>query len=226
MRYRLNGCNISLLCLLIASCATPAGKSVADNSASAPAADSIVVTGKPVIYLYPPKTEQVSVTLAYTGRLTVTYPDYNQGWQVNAYPDGKLINKANGREYSYLFWEGLDSDATYDMSNGFLVKGADTEAFLQKTLAKLGLMPKEYNEFIVYWLPKMINHSYNIIHFASQTEYGDRAKLTILPVPDAILRVFMVFKPVEEAVDVHSQPLPGFKRTGFSVVEWGGSELK
>ena len=36
---------------------------------------------------------------------TYTYPTYNDGWEVTAYPDGRLINKADGTEH-YLFWEG------------------------------------------------------------------------------------------------------------------------
>ena len=59
---------------------------------------------KPVIYLYPEQTTAVTVRLDYKGKFTCTYPDYPAGgWQVTARPDGTLTNKADGREYSYLF---------------------------------------------------------------------------------------------------------------------------
>ena len=102
---------------------------------------------KPVIYLYPEETTDITVRLPKTD-LTVTYPAYNDGWSVTASPDGTLINHADGREYSYLFWEG-DGPLDADFTEGFCVRGEDTAAFLQETLSALGLTPREYNEFIV-----------------------------------------------------------------------------
>jgi|LSQX01.1.fsa_nt_gb hypothetical protein len=57
-------------------------------------------TAKPVIYLYPEEKTDVSVKLDYNGELFVTYPNYNNGWNVTAYPDGTIINKADNEEYS------------------------------------------------------------------------------------------------------------------------------
>ena len=108
---------------------------------------------KPVVYLYPEKTTEVSVKLDLPGELTCTYPAYNDGWKVTAAPDGTLTGK-NGQTYNYLYWEGETATA-YDLSEGFCVAGADTAAFLEEALAKLGLTRKEANEFIVYWLPQM-----------------------------------------------------------------------
>jgi hypothetical protein len=120
-------------------------------------------TAKPVIYLYPTEITNISVKLDYNGSLTCTYPTYHELWQVTAYPDGTLINQEDGKEYSYLYWEGVD-DIEYDFSKGFVVKGTDTAAFLQEKLAYLGLSPREYNEFIVYWLPQMQKNPYNLVH--------------------------------------------------------------
>lgn len=182
---------------------------------------------KPVIYLYPTKTQDVAVQLDYSGALRYTYPGYNYdigGWQVTAQPDGTLANKADGKEYSYLFWEGVDQ-TEYDLSSGFVVKGSDTQAFLQKTLSEIGLTPKEYNEMIVYWVPRMQNNPYNLIHFAGK-QYTDTAKLTVTPTPDSVLRVFMVYKPLDKPTSVEPQTFPAFIRNGFTVVEWGGAEVR
>lgn len=181
---------------------------------------------KPVIYLYPEQKQFTEVKLNYRGNITIAYPKYNNSWDVIAYPGGKIVSLLDNKEYSYLFWEGNDNTANYDLSTGFIVKGADVANFLQDKLAKLGLTPKEYNEFIVYWLPKMIDNDYNLIHFATKEEYNDRAILDIKPTPDSILRVFMVFKKLDKVINVIPQKIQPFERSGFSVIEWGGTEIK
>lgn len=198
--------------------------------------DDLVIHGfggiaKPVLYLYPEKKMDVSVKLTLKDAVfSCTYPGYGKGWNVTAYPSGKLVNKADKREYSYLYWE-LDSDMEFDFSKGFIVKGKDTAAFLQKTLAQMGLKPKEYNEFIVYWLPRMQNNEYNLISFQTKT-YTDNVKLKISPKPDSILRVNMAYKPLtakqakKQKASLKPQTFPKFERKGFTVVEWGGEEVK
>ena len=182
---------------------------------------------KPVIYLYPQQKQQVNVKLSYSGNLTVSYPEYKNGQQVVAYSDGKIINTKDNKEYSYLFWEGMDKNANYDLSSGFVVKGSETVKFLQEKLAKLGLTPKEYNEFIVFWLPQMQNNNFNLIHFATKEEYDYRAILDITPKPDSVLRVFMTFKKIDSnIIEIKPQEIKPFKRNGFVVVEWGGTEIK
>ncbi|MEI7690748.1 MAG: hypothetical protein WCI63_03935 [bacterium] len=70
----------------------------------------------------------------------------------------------------------------------------------------------------------MENNKYNLIHFAEE-EYTDSAKLTVTPSPDSILRVFMVFKPLDSYQDITPQKIKPFERKGFTVVEWGGTKL-
>ena len=87
------------------------------------------------------------------------------------------------------------------------------------------MTPKEYNEFIVYWYPIMMNNKYNLVHFAWE-KYTEHAPLEIIPKPDSMLRVFMLIKALDEKIEIKPQVLEKFKRKGFSVIEWGGSELK
>ena len=179
-------------------------------------------SAKPVIYLYPEQETTVSVSLDYAGTLTATYPAYEDGWRVTAEPDGTLYDE-NGDEYSYLFWEG-ENNTDYDFSKGFCVAGADTADFLREKLAEIGLTPREYNEFIVYWLPQMQENPYNLIAFQSDC-YTQVAQLDISPAPDTLLRVFMAWKPLEEKVDIPAQTLTAPARDGFTAVEWGGSRI-
>ena len=178
---------------------------------------------KPVIYSYPSSETEITVSLDYDGELTCVYPAMEDGaWTVTAQPDGTLTD-TDGQTYNYLYWEGVDQ-TEYDFSRGFCVPGSETAAFLEDALARLGLNRREANEFIVYWLPQMEQNAYNLIAFQSDA-YTDHARLTVTPEPDSVLRVFMAWKPLENAIDLPPQDLPSFDRTGFAVVEWGGAEI-
>ncbi|EWM52585.1 hypothetical protein RF007C_08595, partial [Ruminococcus flavefaciens 007c] len=48
----------------------------------------------------------------------------------------------------------------------------------------------------------------------------------ITPTPDSMLRIFMTYVPLEDAVDIEPQRLSTFERKGFTVVEWGGSKVQ
>ena len=178
---------------------------------------------KPVIYLYPEAETDVTVRLDYAGDLTCTYPAYDGAWHVTSAPDGTLTDE-NGQTYRYLYWEGVDN-VQYDFSEGFCVPGDKTAAFLEDALAQLGLTRAEANEFIIYWLPQMEQNAYNLISFQQET-YTDAARLTITPQPDTLLRVFMAWKPLTSAVEIVPQTLTAPERTGFTAVEWGGSEVR
>ena len=178
---------------------------------------------KPVIYLYPEQVTDVTVRLDYDWELTCVYPAYEGLWSVTAAPDGTLTD-AKGMEYNYLYWEGVGM-AAYDWSKGFCVAGADTAAFLETALHALGLTRREANEFIVYWLPLMEGNPYNLIAFQGDA-YTDTAKLTVDPAPDTELRVFMAWKRLDSPVEIEPQELTAPERTGFVLVEWGGSEVK
>lgn len=176
---------------------------------------------KPVIYLYPEQEQEVSVRLDYDGKLTCAYPAYDDGWNVTAAPDGTLTDES-GKEYNYLYWEG-ETDQEYDFSEGFCVAGEDTAKFLENALDRLGLTRREANEFIVYWLPRMEQNEYNLISFQSEV-YTDHARLSIQPEPDTVIRVFMAYKPLDHYQEIPEQSLSTPERSGFTVVEWGGSE--
>ncbi len=178
---------------------------------------------KPVIYLYPEAETEISVSLKLNGRLTCSYPAYNGGWNVTAAPDGTLTD-GNGQSYNYLYWEG-ETDAEWDTSHGFCVRGEDTAVFLEEALSCLGLTRREANEFIVYWLPLMQENAYNIISFQTDV-YTDAARLEITPKPDTLIRVFMTYSAAESFIEIPPQKLIAPERTGFAVVEWGGTEIE
>lgn len=178
---------------------------------------------KPVIYLYPEEVMEVKVCLELDGEILCSYPEYKDGWTVEAHPDGTL-KTADGKRLNYLFWEGT-GNFRFDPKEGFVVAGKDTAPFLEEKLPLLGLNERETNEFIVYWLPLMKNNPYNLIVFEGE-EYTSRARLTVTPEPETVIRVNMAWKALEKPIDIPPQEFVTPVRRGFTVVEWGGREEK
>jgi len=186
-----------------------------------------VTVDKPVIYLYPEKKTDVRVQLALQGQLTFAYPAYENGWSVSAEPNGML--HTNGKTYNYLFWEGQLSFAPQDKfsGEGFVVEKENLLAFLETSLEKIGLQSKEAQDFITYWYPRMQGSEKNYVRFLFNTDCEKYAALDITPKPDRVLRVYMLWSPLKggESIGVQAQEFPAFERKGFTVVEWGGTEL-
>ncbi len=184
-----------------------------------------IQTEKPIIYLYPTEKQAIHVQLDFDGALTHTYPKYPaDGWKVTAEPNGRLFDE-NNQEYYALFWEGHPNTEIIPHT-GFVVPGQETAAFLEEKLAYLGLNRREANEFIMYWLPRMEDHAYNFIHFASES-YEAQAALHIVPEPETVIRVMMLTQPLAREIEFPEQDLrPLHKvRQGYTVVEWGGSVI-
>ncbi len=71
----------------------------------------------------------------------------------------------------------------------------------------------------------MQENPYNVISFQTDT-YTDGAVLDVTPTPDSLIRVFMAFYPTNEPVDMTPQTFETPARDGFTVVEWGGSQVR
>jgi hypothetical protein len=179
---------------------------------------------KPVIYLYPETAQEINIKVHFEGELTHTYPKYNAstGWNVTANPDGMLTEHSSGKAFSYLFWEG-QSSFQYTMDKGFVVKGENAADFLDDKLALMGLNRREATDFVSYWLPELEKNAFNLIHFSTE-EYTQNAALEITPAPETLIRVFMVYKPLEHSIDIPAQDLKKVSRKGYTVVEWGGKK--
>ena len=189
---------------------------------------------KPVLYLYPTRTMGLSVSLDYEGTLTYTYPtpqarvDGGVTWQVTAAPDGDLTD-ASGRHYPSLFWEG-EEPAILAQNEGFVVEADAAAAFLEDKLSTLGLSEREAAEFITFWGPRIAERGRALVTFASE-EFARKAvyRFTDLSsgaeiVPDTFIRVYIVVGDVPQAAVREQKLVPAPARTGFTAVEWGGTE--
>ncbi len=188
-----------------------------------------VLCFKPVIYLYPQKEMEVNVKLELPEKFTFTYPVYNNGWKCTASPTGDL--KTGNTTYPYLFWEGAITLQASDINlkEGYIVNNENLIPFFEEKLKTMGLSSKESADFITYWCPKMNANKQNYVHFLFNSEFEKYAPLSIDPKPDSQLRVFMVWNKVDENKETLKpieQKIPTLKRNGFTVVEWGGTELQ
>lgn len=180
---------------------------------------------KPIIYLYPTTETEVSVKLGNAEKLTTTYPKYEDGWKVIAKPNGDLKDIKSGKSMYSLYYEA-ENDISTTIQEGFIVKGEDISKFMEEKLEILGLTEREAQEFIIYWLPVLEANKYNYIRFATREEIDENMPLEIEPKPDTTIRVIMIFKGLDEEIKVKEQKLITPERHGFTVVEWGGVEVK
>ena len=184
-----------------------------------------VTLDKPIIYLYPTEEIEVEVKLKNNEKITCSYPKYIDGWNVLAKPNGDLIDLDTKRNLYSLYYESENVKKFEVSKDGFVIKGEESVRFLEEKLAILGLNERETEEFIIYWLPKLESNKYNYIRFATEEEINENMPLEINPTPDNIIRVLMIFKGLEKPIDVNEQKLDTPQRKGFTVVEWGGTQI-
>lgn len=184
---------------------------------------------KPVIYLYPTETTKLSVKVNPNGGFTFTDPVYQNSWEVEAKPNGDLVDLRTGKSYPYLFWEGIGLNYP-EQAAGFVVKNDNIEKFFTEKLALLGLKGREAQDFKDYWVPRLhgLNKPYHKISFLKKEQFDELAPLGVSPVqPNSVIRVMMTAKGLDAFEKLPEQELPApAQRKGFTLVEWGGVVLK
>lgn len=179
--------------------------------------------GKPVVYLYPEKKENVSVKVNVSGGMSISIPEYKSGWDVVASPDGTLYHPATKQNYPYLFWEGRSNQIMPESKKGFVVKKDEVHTLLEEKLTKLGLNAQERADFEEFWEPRMQAAPYYFVTFLGKREMDILAPMNITPKPDTVIRLFMDFKPLQKPIEVEGYDIKTPERKGFTVVEWGGT---
>jgi hypothetical protein len=187
---------------------------------------------KPVIYCYSDQPLTASINLKFKGDFTFSYPVYDNGWEVEVNESG-LLKTAKGKAFPYLFWEGetkeLDFQANKNASyNGFYIQTDSVTSFLEKQLTALGLSRNEQTDFITYWAPRIVENEHVFIQFLVDEAYAENvAEIEITPMPDQIRRVYILYTAMNDAPDFEIKPqsFNPVNRKGFTVIEWGGSEM-
>ena len=189
-----------------------------------------ILAGKPVIYLYPKKKQEISIIHNFKGEILNTYPEYYDEWKVVAEPSGKLYNLRDNKIYNYLFWDGKCEfkEEHFNYKSGFYVKDDELITFFQSKLSLIGLNNTEINDFIVYWLPILKKTKYNFIHFRINDNIDNSSILNVNPNPDTQIIVFMEFQgydDIKNIITLPTQIIQKIKRKGFTLVEWGGANI-
>lgn len=175
---------------------------------------------KPVVYLYPTRTQQVSVRVG--ADVKISDPLYNPstGWQAIAQPNGQL--SVGGKQYDSLFWEGPGIGQYPAITSGTVVKRADVISTIRSQLAQQGLNTKETNDFVEYWQDHIPAKPYIRLTWFNTAQLNELAPLWISPRPDTVLRVFLDMSGYDTPISIPKQKLSSTSRQGFTVVEWGG----
>ena len=182
---------------------------------------------KPVIYLYPKESMDISVqlNLKENNKFTTVYPKFNGNntWNVKAKPNGDILIK--NKTYPYLFWEA-ESYISQETNEGFIINEENAEKFLEEKLDILGLNEKEKTGFITFWLPVLLKNKLSLCTFQTEKFFSKNYELNINPKPDSMIRVFLTIKKLERPINIKEQKLESVERKGFTAVEWGGSNIK
>ena len=179
---------------------------------------------KPVIYLYPEEPMDIKVKLNIKdSKFSTIYPKFNEKntWNVHAEPNGDII--LNNKKYPYLFWEAK-SYKEQELNEGFIVTDENAEEFLEEKLKILGLNDKESTDFITFWLPVLLRNKLSLCTFQTE-KFFKSFELNITPKPDSMIRIFLSIKKLDSPINIKEQKLRSVERTGFTVIEWGGSNF-
>lgn len=57
-------------------------------------------------------------------------------------------------------------------------------------------------------------------------EIEENMPLLVTPSHDTLIRIIMDWKSLDNSIDVKEQTLTPVTRNGYTVVEWGGTEIK
>ncbi len=207
--------------------------------------------GKPVIYLYPQKPTDVTVSFMNPVRFDVDIPTYQNGWSVRANPDGTLNDLQQsatdcrtidisrpGSEYAggacetnaypYLYWAGRVGTPYPVATGGWVIARADVFRFLDEKLTNMGMNEKERGDMESYWVPQLLKEDvpYYRLSFFDTATMNAFIPMRVTPRPDTVFRVFLDWSPLANMPHVVPQPqsLPHLIRNGFTLVEWGGLE--
>lgn len=179
------------------------------------------VVYKPLVYLYPSESTQISLKVMPAGKFTFTYPKYEDEWLVDANPDGTI--KIGEKTYDYLFWEGVQSSYDVPENIGDCVRGEETVNYLETQLDRYGLNYREKQDFITFWAPKLMHNPFNYIVFLEGEDYNKTVASHDCSYSfDSTIKLYMLYQGLDTEVESRGQVESLVKREGSVYVEWGG----
>ncbi len=179
---------------------------------------------KPNIYIYSQEEREVSVTFEEPRLLTVTIPEYQDGWKVTVHEDGRLTDDS-GLTYDYLFYESITEPSIFQTQAGWRISADTRKAHVEEILYDLGFSQQECADFTEFWTEKL-EQDVDYIMYPQETRLVDLAMpMAIEEAPKSTERIWFVF--VEDD-GRHAEVPEGYElsRGGqdcpYYVIEWGG----
>jgi hypothetical protein len=171
----------------------------------------------PYIYLYPEATTDVHVALepAPGTAIEQSEPAYGNGWDVTAEPSGLLDGT-----WDYLFYEATVR-WVFQEEQGYAVPAADIFGWFEDTLPTLGLSADETDDFLDYWTQHLPDAPCYLVYPQPAERIDLTMGLAIDPVPDSLLRLWLVVRAADDCVAPEPWQAVPFDRAGFTAVEWG-----
>jgi len=110
----------------------------------------------------------------------------------------------------------------FQKTHGWIVKQSELEKFFIKNLQDTGFIQNEIDDFIEYWVPKLVNSEFYSICPQYNKELDPLNELIFSKQPDSILRIsYYIKETTAENFSLHEPVIPEFKREGFVATEWG-----
>lgn len=182
---------------------------------------------KPVVYFYPEQVTNLTVQVRLAGSFSTQYPKSKDGvWNLKGGPDGVLFDPVTERRYSYIFWEGVNSEGfEIDPARSHVVTSTEAQSFLEHVATRFAFNDRERTDFVTYWLPSLERNERSLVQFLDDATYDRYASMTVSPTPNTVIRLFMIFQRLNREIVAGNPDLPARIRKGFTVVEWGGCDL-
>lgn len=190
---------------------------------------------KPVIYASSEVPLDLKIKVKPTADFVFTYPQLpaNNTWDVHL--ENEQFITQDGQKFPYLFWESKRSESWRLLKNevsafyGSIVSKDQIVSFLDSTLSLVGFNFREKTDFITFWAPRMMQNEYNFVQFFVQETCDQIATYEFEPTPDSFNRFYMAYAGYDSFpsyLKTEKQFLKPFIRTGFQILEWGGSEFQ
>jgi len=183
-----------------------------------PGLDGLVDILKPNIYLYSDKSQEVTVAFSYPELLTVSIPDYSDGWRVGVSTDGTLMDESGS--YGFLFYESKSGLSDFQTDKGFRLDIEKRDRQLKNILDAYGFNETEKADFIEFWT-QILDPGRVYVMYPQGTKILDNVMPVFTnPEPDNIFRLWFGFEATDKTPDAPA--IEKITRGGLTFVEWGG----
>jgi len=183
-----------------------------------PGWDIFVSILKPNIYLYSDMPLEVTVVFTYPELLTVSIPDYDDGWKVGITQEGTLRD-TNG-SYEFLFYESISSLSDFQTANGFRLGIENRERQFNEILDLYCFNETEKADFIEFWTDVLESDRVYVMYPQLTARLDNAMPLVANPQPDNAFRLWFGFEAADKNPD--APDIEKISRGGLTLVEWGG----